>query len=409
MTEALYFQDPLTLIFDATIQQVTPDDHGVWVMLDRTYFYPTGGGQPHDTGTINGRPVLDVRKSKETADAIEHLVQGELTPGAADCRINQGRRWRLMQAHTGQHILSAAFFHALDAKTVSVSMHADSASTVDIDLSDLVPEQIEHVEDLSNQIVMENRPVRSAFVVPDDPRLEILRRPVKFDKVSGDVRLVEIEDFDHVACAGTHLPVTGMLGLLKLLKVENYKGGSRVYFAAGYHLLDTLREHQTILDALSDQLSSGLPDLPDRVQKLQRENIDLNKTVEDQREALLIVEKNTLLEKADLVGETRLVKALFDGRDADEARKLALLIAEEPQVITVLALAQDSDLIVIVTASEGEEAAAGDVLRALINPFEGRGGGNPTYAQGVCKGLIEQPGALDRLMDAIPETVQDQL
>ena len=336
MTQKMYFSNPLTTEFVARIvdMQSTESDQ-IHVILDQTYFYPTGGGQSHDLGWIGGLPVVDVYT--DNGDVI-HVVQGnDLIKGEIQAEVNQVRRWRNMQAHTGQHLLSAAFIHALEAETFAVKMNPDAPSTVDIACSDLTTQQIAEVEMLSNQVIFENRPIKSYFLAPDDPKLESLRRAVKADKVSGDVRIVEIEGWDMSACAGTHVPYTGMLGLLKILKAENYKGGSRIHFVLGYEALSQFRHFYQVVTDVSNLLSAGTSDVVNLVQKLQDERQTLSKQLAQQETALLLIEKEKLLSTAIMVGERQLLRASFVERSNNSLKTLANLITDEPKIVLVLA------------------------------------------------------------------------
>jgi len=383
LTEKLYFDNPLQLEFAAEVQVVNPQSENLYaVELNHTYFYPTGGGQAHDVGWIDGKPVVDVRSKN---GGVLHIVQGEIAQGSVACEINQARRYGNMRAHTGQHLLSAAFVRTLEAETVSVKMSAQGPSTVDIHSGDLTAEQIEAVENLANQVIMENRPVKSYFVKPDDSKIDELRRTVKFEKVSGDVRLVEIVDWDLSACAGTHLPATGMLGLLKIIKVENYKGGSRVHFVVGTQALQMFRHYQHVAVETSNMLSSGTDEIVNLVQKLQNERQELNKSVKALRQQLLGYEKVELLASAEKLKDMRLIKKSFDNREADELRLLANSLAEEAQTLVVFANQQGDNVAVLVAASEDAGKQAGKVLRAVLGQFNGRGGGNESYAQGIIK------------------------
>ncbi|MCA9914934.1 MAG: alanyl-tRNA editing protein, partial [Anaerolineae bacterium] len=269
MTQLLHIANPLQMTFTAHVQHVTGQDGFSDVILDQICFYPTGGGQSHDRGTLAGFPVLDVRKENGT---VIHRVQGELMPGQqVQGLLDASYRLNNMHAHSGQHLLSATFFHLLDAPTVAVKMNAEGVSTVDIDRANLTDDELRQVEDRANNIIREDRPIKSYYLAPDDPKLEELRRAVKFEKVTGDVRIVEIEGWDLSACAGTHVPSTGMLGLLKLLKAENYKGGSRVHFVAGSQALEIFQQEHAILAEISQQFSTSVDGLLASVSKLQAE------------------------------------------------------------------------------------------------------------------------------------------
>jgi alanyl-tRNA synthetase len=401
VTLLLYFDNPLTFEFAANVLDVQPQDKGLYhVLLEQTYFYPTGGGQSHDTGWIDGKSVVDVRKENGT---VIHVVQGAVSIGIVQAQVDKNRRLRNMQAHSGQHLLSAAFVHELQAETVAVKMNPDAPSTVDITLGELNAAQIEAVETLSNQIILENRPIKSYFLAPDDPKLDELCRAVKFEKVAGDVRIVEIEDWDMSACAGTHFPATGMLGMLKILKVENYKGGSRVHFAVGMQALDYFRHVQQVATDISNLLSAGTGDIFNLVQKLQEERQALSKQVAELNESLLQHEKSALLNSAITVDGIRLVMAAFDNQSSDALKTLGNLLRAEAKTVGVLVNRQVDNVGVAVCAADDTGIHAGNLLKALLADFDGRGGGSESFAQGVCKGLADTSALLPSIEAKVRE------
>ena len=404
VTELLYFDNPLLFEFEATVLEATAHDKGLYhVVLDKTYFYPTGGGQSHDTGWIAGKPVVDVRKENGT---VLQVVQGAVPTGMVQAQVDKNRRLRNMQAHSGQHLLSAAFVRALEAETVAVKMSPDAPSTVDVTAGELTPEQVEAVELLSNQIIMENRPIQSYFLAPDNPKLEALRRAVKFDKVAGDVRIVEIEDWDMSACAGTHVPYTGMLGILKITKVENYKGGSRVHFAVGLGALDHFRHVHQVATDVSNLLSAGTGDVVALVQKLQDERQALSKQIAAMQEMVLQFEKLELLNEAQAVGRIRLVQAVFDDKPNDALKTLGNLVREEAETVGVFVNRQGDNVGVAVCASADSGVHAGNLLKAILADFDGRGGGGEPFAQGMIKGLADTGALVASIEGKVRESIQ---
>lgn len=393
-----YFDESLTFNFTAQVQKsVLQDDGTSHIILDQTYFYPTGGGQSHDRGLIGGVEIIDVRKEGEI---VIHVIKGEVS-GNVECEIDSNYRIANMQAHTGQHILSAAFLRTFEADTLAVKMNADAPSTVDFNLGDLTLEQIQTVENLANQIIMETRPVKSYFVSPDSPKLDELRRAVKFDKVSGDVRLVEIDNFDLSACAGTHFPSTGMLGMLKILRADNYKGGSRVQFVMGYQAIEQFRHYHQALEDVSNLLSAATGDVYARVEKLQNERQDLEKQVKTLREQALTYEASDLLSKAEIVDGIQLIKVSYEDRTNDELRILGNLLTSENNNAAVLLNRNSADLTIVVCASDESGVHAGKTLKAIVTQFDGRGGGRENYAQGVLKNFADT----DAMMQAIDDSL----
>jgi alanyl-tRNA synthetase len=391
VTDKRYFDEPLVFDFSAQVLEVLSEKDGTSLVILDSYFYPTGGGQSCDKGFIAGLPVLDVR----TEDGrVLHQVQGQAALGEVACQVDRAYRIRNMQAHTGQHILSAAFDHAFKAATLAVKISAEGLSTVDIAMGDLTQAQIYEVESLSNRVIMENRAIKSYFVAPDSPKLEELRLPVKFEKVKGDVRIVEIDDFDLVACAGTHFPTTGSLGILKILKSEKNKGGSRLYFALGYEALDNFRQEHLIIESLASSLSASLEAINPLVQKLQAERQDLSKQLETMRESLLRYEMADMVSNASNAGSYHLIKAAFEERSGDELRVLGSLLAAEASMVAILVNRSDADVTVIVAAASDTGFNAGTILKDLLGRFGGRGGGRDTYAQGVLKNFDDISGLM---------------
>jgi alanyl-tRNA synthetase len=211
MTEQLYFDDPLTLEFTAGVTESRLLDGGRFgLVLPRTHFYPTSGGQEHDTGFIGEARVLDVYKDNGT---IIHVVDRSLTPGDYPARIDRDRRIRAMQHHTGQHILSASFLEVADIESISANINGNSPSTIDLEVGEIAPEILRQAEDFANGILFENRTVKSYYVTDADVASIPFRKP---PKVSGRIRVVEVDGFDYTPCGGTHCLNTGMVGLIKI-------------------------------------------------------------------------------------------------------------------------------------------------------------------------------------------------
>jgi alanyl-tRNA synthetase len=226
MTDRLYYRDSFLREFDGEVVDVVPSAdinarHGV--ILDRTAFYPTSGGQVFDTGWLEASAGASFRvvQVEETEDGrIVHYLEAERPPEKGTRirgRIDEARRRDHMQQHSGQHVLSAAFIRLFNAPTVSFHMGEDACS-IDLDMPVIKPEQIEQAEQLANQIVQENRPVAIRFVKQTDAQSLGLRKVPEVEKA--ELRLIDIKDFDLTACGGTHVEGTGQIGSIFLRKVE---------------------------------------------------------------------------------------------------------------------------------------------------------------------------------------------
>ena len=265
MTHRLYYTDPMLRTFDATVVACDARDGRFHVVLDRTAFYPTSGGQPFDTGRLGAAQIGDV---VDRADGeIAHVASAPLAIGGRiSGEIDWPRRVDHMQQHTGQHMLSAAFDRLFGVRTVSFHLGQDG-STIDL-AREVTPAEIGDAEALASRVVWEDRDVTVRFATAEDAaRLPLRKEPVR----SGELRLVDVSDFDLSACGGTHVPRTGMVGVVAVSGWERFKGGSRVSFVCGRR---ALRNHGRLRDlaaASARLLSAAEADVPAGLERLQEE------------------------------------------------------------------------------------------------------------------------------------------
>ena len=309
MTERLYYTDAETLEFDARVTESENTGGQPSVVLDRTAFYPTSGGQPFDTGTLGEARVLDVI---DEGERIVHVLSMPLEPGTrVHGVIDAARRRDHMQQHTGQHILSAAFDRVFASKTVSFHLGAE-ACTIDL-AKPVTPDDVERAVDEANRVVWEDRPVVVRFASADEARAAGLR---KESQREGELRLVEVTGFDLSACGGTHVARTGAIGIIAVTGTEKVKGGLRVSFVCGRRALDQLR---LLRDAVSGSLRalSVLPaELPDAIRRLQADGKALRKRVGELQVALAGQEAERLLALASQQAPATVIAAVMDGWEA---------------------------------------------------------------------------------------------
>ncbi|MCT2536948.1 alanyl-tRNA editing protein [Aquibacillus koreensis] len=295
MTEKLYYHDAYKREFSTKIWYQKKDQTGRWyVVLERTIFYPTGGGQPHDTGVINGVSITDV---EEVEGEIRHYVETPLDL-QSECygSIDWDRRFDHMQQHAGQHMLSAAFEDIYNYKTVGFHLGQDICS-IDLETSDLLNHEVNYVEDIVNDLILENRVIESKWITEEEIMNYSLRKELS---VKDNIRLVIIPQFDYNGCGGTHPTSTGQVNSLKVLHWEKQKKQIRVYFICGKRVLKQLGEkHQTML-RLTNDLSAPQDQLSDAVAKVLQNKKDLEKTIEDYRSKLIEYEVNLLVEQASI-------------------------------------------------------------------------------------------------------------
>ncbi len=381
-TERLYYTDPYLREFDAMLVDTVSYEGHTALILDRTAFYPTSGGQPHDVGSFHDVRVLDVVDADD--GRILHIV--DRTPSATRLHgaIDWTRRFDHMQQHTGQHVLSAAFDRLLGARTESFHLGAD-ASTIDL-ARELTAAEIARAEDEANRVVWEDRPVKIRFAEPDEAAsLELRKEPRR----EGTLRLIEVEEFDLSACGGTHVSRTGAIGLIAVAATERARGGSRVTFLCGGRALSGYHALRDTVAGGVRALSVAADELPSAIERLQTEGKDLRKQLKDYQSKLAVQEGDALADAAIDAGGIMLVAATLPGWDAAGLKTIASRIAERPRHLAVLVGDPAPAPIVVARAPDLSHDAAA-LLRQLVARHGGKGGGRPEFAQG---GGITAPAA----------------
>ncbi|MFN0085713.1 MAG: alanyl-tRNA editing protein [Blastocatellia bacterium] len=386
MTKKLYWSDPLLTRFVATVRAREERDGLQCIILDKTAFYPTGGGQPCDFGTIGSMEVRDVELLED--ERIVHRVRGEraLAVGdEVDCEIDWARRREMMQQHTGQHILSQAFFQLYGAGTHGFRI-TDHSTEIDLSLearAEEVEGAIAAAEDLANRIVFDNREIRIHEVPPEEAANLPLR---KESFITGCIRVVEIADYDWSPCGGTHASRTGEVGLIAVKAWERAKKMTRVHFVSGARALAEYRSAAQTADAIARRLSVGRVEAEAAVTKIQEENRRLSRRVRDLAEVAAGVEAQEIAASVGLSDGLRIVVRVFRDRDFEELKQLAHRLVEEEGVIALLATCE-AGLARMVFARSASLAARADAdmnasMRFACERLGGRGGGKPDFAQG---------------------------
>jgi alanyl-tRNA synthetase len=386
MTDRLYYDDPYQTRFAACVVERLHWEGHPAVILDRTAFYPTSGGQPHDTGVLHGQGlpddvgVLDVIE-READGAVVHILAAPL---AADAQAVEGqvdwqRRFDLMQQHSGQHILSAAFVERLAANTVAFHL-ADDYATIDLDRVPISTGELDEVETLANAIVFGNRPAVARWVPDEELPTLPLRKPLAH---AGPVRVVEIPDFDCSACGGTHVRATGEVGLIKMTRSERRGAETRVEFLCGGRALADYRAKNALLMDLAREFTVGHWELPDTVHRLADDLKETRRELQRTRDALLDAEAASLWLQATPLGPWRVVLAHLAGRGPDDLKHLALRLVARPQTVALLGASDAGQKASLTFARSSDlDLHMGTLLRQACEVIGGRGGGRPEFAQG---------------------------
>jgi alanyl-tRNA synthetase len=398
ITERLYYRDARLTEFTASLVASIQTERGIAVQLDRTAFYPTSGGQPFDSGALEGVKVLDVWE--EESGEIWHLLESNLEVEDVSGKVDWPRRFDHMQQHTGQHMLSAAFLEMLEAPTMSFHLGSEF-STVDLHISDLDWEAVSQVEAAVNRVVWENRSVVVHFIKPDEVADFPLRKP---PQVTGEIRVVWVDGYDASACGGTHVAHTGEIGLIKVTTLERYKGGMRVGFRCGER---ALKDYQQVLRNVVDTsilLSIHPNDLRETVLRLDDEARQSRRKLKYIQGKLVEYEAGELWREISASEGVYKFSSCWDDRSFDEVHQLALRLREYPNTVVLFA-AKDAKGIRLVCARSDDMnfISAGIILRSAAEALGGRGGGSATIAQGGAPVLpcAEVTAVLKKVIDEL--------
>jgi alanyl-tRNA synthetase len=422
--ERLYYADSALTQFTATVTDIRERSRtggaSLWqVALDRSAFYPTSGGQPHDTGTLTATAPSGARLDAAITDVEEdehgevwHLTPKPLLAGTQiEGRIDWARRLDHMQQHSGQHLLSALFYQELRALTVSFHL-GDTISTIDLNTESLDPAQLVHIEQLANRIVAEARPMAHRSVSAEDAERLLAAGTVrKLPPRQGDIRLVVIAgktaagaiagktaagaiaeeiapvtDLDVNACGGTHVGSTSQIGAVLLRGTERIRQSVRVSFLCGNRAIAATRADDALLSQLGREFSVGRADLPAALARMKAEAKAGAKERQALREDLANYHAARLIVEDPPQNDLRIVRRIFPDRDAEYIKLLASRVARAaPHTIALLASTQQqqASATVVVACSQEFGRDAGEMLRTALAAFSGRGGGSATLAQGL--------------------------
>lgn len=284
-TVKLYYQDVYLGVFEAAVEQCVQEGALFRVALDQTAFYPEGGGQPADRGMLGDCEVLDVQ---EREGIVWHTVAQPLPAGThVKGSLDWEFRFRNMQNHTGEHIVSGLIHRMYGLNNVGFHM-GSSAVTIDLD-GVLSREQLREVEEKANQAVLRNLPVRVWY--PSAGELERTAYRSK-KEIDGPVRLTEIEGVDCCACCGTHTAGTGEVRLIKLLTVQNYKGGIRISMLSGEDAFRDYQVKQADMLELARSLSVKPEQVIEAVGRIRQKNIELRREIKQVKKQLSAKEES---------------------------------------------------------------------------------------------------------------------
>jgi alanyl-tRNA synthetase len=411
LTDRLYYHDSFLREFDATVVSCTPDGPRWKVILNKTAFYPTSGGQPHDLGTLGDAQVVEVVDAPNAAVPVfagvsdishpadpHHLVHYttvEVPAGPIHGQIDWPRRLDHMQQHTAQHLLSAAFIELFGFQTVSFHLGKE-VSTIDLAAPSVVPRQLETAERRTNEIIFEDRPVVIRFGTAQELAESGIRKRVERE---GILRAIDIQGFDRQPCGGTHLASTGQAGLILLRKLERSRENWRIEFVAGYRALAAARADFATLTQAATQVSCALQDVPAGIAKNIEDRRANSSAIKHLEERLATLEAISLLQQhpdAQVPAPStaspapiRLIVATPPNATPAYLTLLAAKLTVDKNVIALLASRESGR--VVAARSQNLAADLGTVVRESLKEFKGKGGGAKHFAQGA----LPDPTQLD--------------
>ncbi|WP_339174737.1 DHHA1 domain-containing protein [Solibacillus sp. FSL R5-0691] len=391
MKNLFYYEDAMMKEFTAQVVKTSKDETGNFIVLNNTAFYPTGGGQPHDTGWINELEIIDVEKIDEE---IRHYTAADVSniSGEISGKLHWSRRFDHMQQHAGQHILTAAFVELFDMATVSFHLGTELV-TIDLNVGEVSEDQLAAVEKRANEIILENRPIETKWVTKEELAQYNLRKDVKVDE---DIRLVIIPDYDYNGCGGTHPTSTGQVGLLKILATEKMKKQIRIHFVCGNRVLQQLAMRKQVLSDVARQLSSPEEEAAEALRKFAKTAKQTEKSLTEAQDALLEFEAKELANEA-------VAAATFENRSIQSLQKLARFITQQNGEAIALLVANNEDKLQFVAARGSEQTKSmKDISAAALPLINGKGGGNDALVQGGG----EKKVSAEALIEAMKEVIQ---
>ncbi|NOY77932.1 MAG: hypothetical protein GXO76_08700 [Calditrichaeota bacterium] len=373
MTERLYYTNSYQTEFEASVEETRRDGDRTFVRLDKTAFYPTSGGQMHDTGWLNDTPVVDV---VEQEGLIWHALAGKWSGKSVSGKINWERRFDFMQQHTGFHLLAGAFLHHLKIETLSSHL-GEEISTIDVKTDRISLDEVAGVENLANRIIAENRTVKAFFVEPGElSHLPLRKEP----EVPGKIRLVEIDDFDLDPCGGTHVGRTGEVQLVKIVRWEKLRGNVRLFFYAGRRAIRHYRLLWHITRNLNQELTAGEEDLLARVKDLKTDVKAQKKEIQRLKEFWAQQQALALADHAKKTGQP-FVLHVFDSVDFTDAKQVAQNLVREANLSTAVFVRMKDAWRLILARPETEAINFREWLDDIRVLQPVKGGGRPSWVE----------------------------
>ncbi|WP_160671692.1 alanine--tRNA ligase-related protein [Clostridium sp. C8-1-8] len=368
MTEKLFYKNSYICEAECEVENIIEKGDSYEVILKSTPFYPEGGGQTCDLGTIDN---IKVEYVYEEDDIIYHVLKEKPEGKFVMCKVDYDRRLDHIQQHSGEHLLSAAFFKLF--KIVNAGFHlGEDYVTIDMLFKDMTEEMIREIENEVNKYIYRNEPISTYFLTKEEALKLPLRKGIKAE---GKIRIVQMgETTDFSACCGTHVVRTGEVGIVKIIKYENYKGMTRIYFKCGLRALKDYQEKQACITNLTRSLSVEASGISNVINNQRNEISELKRKLSDLYGNLAKREADKLLSNS----ESRFITATYEEEGFEFLEKLYDELKDKGYIL-ILGSLKDKKLILAHNGSFNFKC--GNLFKEKLKDFGGKGGGNDKRAQ----------------------------
>lgn len=378
MTEKKYELNSYIKEFTANVVDSFEKEGKKFIVLNKTCFFPEAGGQPSDIGKI-GEANIDY--VFEENDIVYHSSDKLLEIGSqVECKINFEHRFQNMQIHTGEHILSGVIQKLYNIRNVGFHTGSDF-NTIDLE-KELSDEQVKLAELSANEAVWKNEKVKCYF--PTKEELVNLK-PRKMPVTDKPIKMVEVGTIDLCACCGTHVAHTAEVGIIKIIRHERYKGGTRITFLCGRQALKDYDNKNDVLKEATSLLSLKYDEILNGINKLKAELADEKIKYSELLSKFMLNESNLLYEKAKNVGKNRVVVEFEDEISIRDIAKLSSNITEKANSISILFKTDFDSIKYVVSASDNSDFNCREFVNKLNKEFNGKGGGKSLFCQGSIK------------------------
>lgn len=395
-TEKLFYKDQYIKEFEGKVLEVTERDGKFHVFLDKTAFFPGGGGQASDLGTLDGKEVIDVI---EEGDKIAHILNEKIEEGkVVKGSIDWNRRHDGMQQHLAQHVLSGCFFSMFNANTAGIHLGHD-VSTVDI-IGNISEDMIKKAEKRANEVIKENHKVN--FIMTDREKAQAmgLRRDLATDDNS--IRVVQIEDLDINACCGVHPSNTLELQMIKIKGWVPHKGNTRIEFLAGDRAVSYALDRDNILSEICKKLNTADNEAINRINNLNNDYAEVLEEKKKLKNELSKYEVQNLINSAEKSNDFIIISKIYENEDMKYLNKLATSLTEEDNRVVLFAVkGKDKANLLFAVSKNLKEKNMGALVKETLALIDGKGGGSPLIAQGGGKNVENLEKAMEYALEKV--------